>query len=121
MSSGEDMFTGKFSGTFAMLFRDNYAIDYFLKVGGGGVSFKTDEIDTDGEHRSSMKSFLTEFKEMEFDKEIPVAVMVYDGGTTMRSHEPGHYFTPSVFEGMDLVRVVTLTFSDKVNPPAPAQ
>jgi hypothetical protein len=58
----------------------------------------------------SMKGFLQEFQRIEMDKEIPVAFMVYDSGTIMRSYSLQDYFEPSKFEGMDLVQVVTLTF-----------
>jgi len=51
-----------------------------------------------------------QFQGIEMDKEIPVAIMVYDSGTIMRSYSLQDYFEPSKFEGMDLVQVVTLTF-----------
>lgn len=125
LSSGEHGSPGAYDGTFTMQLRDNYSVEYILMSGSGGMSSKTVEIDIGGKHLASVKGFLTEFREIEIDKEIPVAVMVYDGvnesSTSIRSHEPEHYFTPSVFEGMDLVQAVTLVFSDKENPPAPAQ
>ncbi len=58
----------------------------------------------------SMKGFLQEFPRIEIDKEIPIAFMVYDSGTIMRSYSLQDYFEPSIFEGMDLVQVVTLIF-----------
>lgn len=47
------------------------------------------------------------------NKEIPVALMVYDSGTSMSGYSLQDYFDPSVFDGMDFVQVVTLTFTDK--------
>ena len=80
-------------GTFTMQLKENYAIDLEIKA--------------------STKSFLQDFQKIELNKEIPVAIMVYDSGTTMRSYSLKDYFEPSKFEGMDLAQVVTLTFSDK--------
>ena len=59
----------------------------------------------------SMNVFLTEFQEMELDGEIPVALLLRDSGTGIRSHSLAHYYDPSAFEGMDLVQAVTLTFT----------
>jgi len=56
------------------------------------------------------KKILQEFQRIEMDNEIPIAFMVYDSGTIMRSYSLQDYFKPSIFEGMDLVQVVTLTF-----------
>ena len=124
ISSGEHRSPGESKGTFTMQFKDNYAIEYVLTSCGGGFSSKIEGIDSGGRNVATTYGFLKEFKEIEIDKEIPVAVMAYsfyDEGTSMRDCEPEHYFTPSVFEGVDLVRAVTLVFSDKENPPAPAQ
>ena len=97
------------AGTLAMQLRENHVI-YFNINCGGRASFKTDEIILDTETMMSMKGFLQEFQRIEMDKEIPVAFMVYDSGTIMRSYSLQDYFEPSKFEGMDLVQVVTLTF-----------
>lgn len=114
LSSGGIVSPGEHKGTFAMRLIDNRAVEYYLSYR-GGTSFKTEEIEVDKDiGLASSHGFLTKFMEIEIDKEIPVAVMVYDffeSGTMMRSHEPEHYFTPSVFAGMDLVQAVTLTFS----------
>jgi len=68
---------------------------------------------------ASYKAYLPESQEIELNMEIPVAILVYDSGTTMRSYAPEQYFTPEDFEGMDLVQAVTLRFSDKeFTPPA---
>ena len=96
-------------GTLAMQLRENNVI-YFNINCGGRASFKTDEIILDTETMMSMKGFLQEFPRIEIDKEIPIAFMVYDSGTIMRSYSLQDYYEPSKFEGMDLVQVVTLTF-----------
>ena len=67
----------------------------------------------DGEEMASVKGFLQEFQPIAMNTEIPVALMVYDSGTSMKSYTLQDYFEPSKFDGMDLVQVVTLEFSDK--------
>ena len=97
-------------GTLAMQLRENNVI-YFNINCGGRASFKTDEIILDTETMASAKGFLQEYQEIEIDKEIPVALIVYDSGTVMRSYSLEDYFEPAKFEGMDLVQVVTLMFT----------
>lgn len=114
MFANDEIHLEQLSGLFSMILRENYAIDFNLILsGGGGVAFKSEAIEDYSGHKASIKGFLPAFQEIELNKEIPVAIMVYDEGTTMRGHVPEHYYTPSVFEGMDMVQAVTLTFSDK--------
>lgn len=77
---------------------------------GGGSYFSTEEVPDVGV-MASVKGFLQEFKEIELEKEIPVAIMVYDSGMSMRGYSPDDYFDQSAFEGMDVVRVATIRFS----------
>ncbi|NLT58981.1 MAG: hypothetical protein GXX99_08475 [Clostridiales bacterium] len=99
-------------GTFTMQLKENYTIDFVINAG-GRASYKTDEILLDREAVASVKGFLQEFQDITINTEIPVALMVYDSGTSMKIYTLQDYFAPSVFEGMDLVQVVTLEFSDK--------
>lgn len=100
------------TGTFTMQLKENFAIDFNINAS-GRASFKTDEIVLDTETMASTKGFLQEFQKIEINKEIPIAFMVYDSSTSMRSYSLQDYFEPSKFDGMDLVQVVTLTFTDK--------
>lgn len=100
------------TGTFTMQIRENYAIDFIINAD-GTASYKTDEIVLNSETMASIKGFLQEFQDITINTEIPVALMVYDSGTSMRSYSLQDYFEPSKFAGMDLVQVVTLEFSDK--------
>lgn len=102
----------RLAGTIAMELRDNYSIDFNINCAGRG-SFSTEEIELDEEVLGSTRGFLKEFQPIELNKEIPLAVMVYDSGTGMRSYTPQDYYDTSVFEGMDLVQAVTVKFSDK--------
>lgn len=99
------------TGTFTMQLKENHAIDFNINAG-GRASYKTDEIILNTETIASTKCFLQEFQNIELNKEIPVALLVYDSGTSMRGYSLQDYFNPSLFEGMDLVQVVTLTFTD---------
>lgn len=113
ISIGKDReFIKQLTGTFTMQLKENYAIDFNINAS-GRASFKTDEIILDAETMASSKGFLQEFQKIEINKEIPVALMVYDSGTSMRSYSLQDYFDPSKFDGMDLVQVVTLIFTDK--------
>jgi len=105
--------TEKLTGTFTMQLKENYVIDFNINSS-GRASYKTDEILLDSKVVTSVKGFLEEFQEIEINKEIPIALMVYArSGTSMRYCSLQDYFEPSKFDGMDLVQVVTLTFSDQ--------
>jgi hypothetical protein len=109
-------------GNVALLLKDNYAIDFNMNIMGGRVSYKVGALDAgaldagaldaDDKAMMSERRFLTDFQEIEINKEIPVAVMIYDSGNSMRGYEVADYFTPSKFRGMDVVQAVTLTFTD---------
>ncbi|HIW34538.1 MAG TPA: hypothetical protein IAA29_17320 [Candidatus Paenibacillus intestinavium] len=102
---------GRLEGTFAMLLKDDYAIDMHINTN-GRASYQIGKLDVDYKIVASTKGFLTDFQEIELDKEIPVAIMIYDSGTSMKSYSTESFFSPSEFEGMDLVQVVTLTFTE---------
>lgn len=77
------------------------------------VSFETEAVELEREPVISSWKFLRESKEIQLEKEIPVAIMAYDSGSSMRSYSPEDYFEPSVFQGLDLVQAVTFTFSSE--------
>lgn len=100
------------SGNIALELRENYQIDFHINCT-GQMSFSSDEIIPEQKIVASTKGYLEEFQSIELNTEIPIAVMVYDSGTSMRSFTPQDYYEPEVFEGMDLVQVVTVEFSDQ--------
>lgn len=116
-SSGGISITGdrkpvdKLAGTFALQLKDKHAIDFNINCG-GIASFSSDEIMLDCDTPLTGLYFLSEFQNIEIDKEIPVALMVYSSGTVISSFCLADYFNPSKFEGMDLVQAVTLRFSE---------
>lgn len=100
------------SGTLAMEIRDDYGIDFYINMKGQS-SFTAESSEENPEYTVSAKTFLEEPEKIQLNKEIPVAVMVYDNGTRLTSYATGDYFQPEKFEGMDMVRAVTLEFSEK--------
>ena len=101
-------------GTFTLLLREDYSIAMQINAM-GLATYQTEVLDIDCDIISFSKGFLTDFQEIELNKEIPVAIAIYDSGTSIRSYLLDSFYSPSVFEGMDLVQVVTLTFIDKVD------
>ena len=102
----------KVSGTIAIELKENYRIDFYINGAGQG-HFTSKEIRLEEEPAAETKCFLNEFQQIELNKEIPIALRVYDSGTNMRSYQVQDYGNPSVFRKMDLVQAVTVTFSDK--------
>ena len=100
------------TGMFTIQLHKDYSIDFNISTG-GRASYTTESVTSVPEVMASTKAFLTDFKEIEINKEIPVALMVYDSGTSMRSITPETYFEPALLSDMDFVQAVTLTFSDK--------
>jgi hypothetical protein len=99
-------------GTFTMQLKDKCAIGFHINAS-GLASYTTDEILLDVEPNMSTKVFLQEHQNIELNTEIPIALMAYDNGTSMRSYSLQDYFEPSKLAGIDLVQAVTLEFSDK--------
>lgn len=56
---------------------------------------------------------MKEAQKIELGKEIPVSVLVYDNGNSMRSYTTEDYFEPEKFKDMDLVQAVTSEFLDQ--------
>lgn len=104
--------TEQLTGIFTMQMRDNYSIGFNINSN-GLYSFYTDDIMLDKAIVGSQKIFLQDFENITLNTEIPVALMVYSSGTSMKSYSLQDYFEPLKFSGMDLVQVVTMTFSDK--------
>lgn len=101
----------RLEGTFAMMLKDNYAINFNINTI-GRASYQTDALKFDDDIAAFSKSFLSEFQRIEINKEIPIAIMIYDSGTMMRAYSLENFFSPSRFKEMDLVQAVTLTFTD---------
>ncbi|MFJ5763918.1 hypothetical protein ACIP9C_01065 [Lysinibacillus sp. NPDC093210] len=99
-------------GTFAMILKDDYAVDFNINTT-ATISYKTDILDVDDEILASSKVYLTEFQKIEINKEIPVAMMIYNDSSSIKSFAMEDFFSPSRFEEMYLVQAVTLTFTDE--------
>lgn len=99
-------------GTFAMTLNDNHTIDFTLNSN-GRFSSNVELANLDFNIKVCAKAFLTDFQKIEINQEIPVAIMVFDNGASMRSFSVDSYFEPDIFEGMNSVQAVTLTFTNK--------
>lgn len=97
-------------GTFAMTLNDDRSINFVISSHGKFSSHvDLDELDFDA--TISTHAFLTDFHPIELNQEIPVAIIVSDEGTSMRSFAVDSYFEPDVFQDMKSVQAVTLTFT----------
>lgn len=103
--------TDRLEGTLAVIFREDYALEFHISTK-GRASYTTNKLDLDLEMLLSSRSFLSDYREIELNQEIPVAVMAYTSGTSLRAFGVDNFFTPEVFAGADLVQAVTLTFTE---------
>ena len=111
----------RLEGIFAMLINEDYSIDLNITTM-GRFSTKVDSPGTEGKFSANSKFTMGDFKAIELNKEIPVAILVYSSGSSMGSYNLDDFFSPSVFkdkdsvfEEPDLVQAVTLTFMDKID------
>lgn len=113
VSLGEDGPAKALKGVFTMTLEEGYDVAFNLILEDGGMAAYTADGGGAGagEMRMWQIGFLREFAPIALGEEIPVALMVYDGGTQMRSFQVGDYFSPGVLEGMDLAQAVTLEFT----------
>ncbi len=102
----------RITGTLSIYFKDDHSIDFIVSFA-GRASFSTDPVEKDEGILMTMKNSLKEFREIELNKEIPVGIMVGTKGNSMSTYSVEDYFQPERFEGMDLVQIVTLTFTDE--------
>lgn len=113
MSLGEDGPAKVLKGVFTMTLEEGYDVAFNLILENGGMAAYTADGGGAGagEMRMWQIAFSGNLAPIALGEEIPVALMVYDGGTQMRSFQVGDYFSPAVLEGMDLVQAVTLEFA----------
>ena len=101
--------TGSGAGTLAISVEENGKIEVHLSSQ-GMLEFHTDALDEIDKMTVWSRGFLDKFCSAEQNKEIPVAIMVYDDGAEMKSYEPEDYFDTLAFDGMDAVQAVTVEF-----------
>jgi hypothetical protein len=97
-------------GNFSMVLKDNYEINCYINSD-GQANFQTDEIFLEKEILASQVLFLNEFTAIELEKEIPVALMVYNSESYLPTLSLDYYFEPEKLKDFELVQVVTLSFS----------
>ena len=122
ISLGEDHGSDdRLEGTFALLINEDYSIDLNITAM-GRYSLKIDSPGIEGKFSANSKIVVGDFRKIELNKEIPVAILVYGSGSSMRSYNLDDFFSPSVFEEKnstfeepDLVQAITLTFMDTID------
>ncbi len=105
------------AGLFAMALGPDYTVDFNISTGpdlGSMASYTSDEIQLDAEILSSATSFFQQEgeqpREIELGKEIPVALMMYNSGSSMKDFGLADYFHPEKLADADLAQTVVLTF-----------
>lgn len=108
---------GTLAGLFAMALGPGYTVDFSIRTGpdlGSMASYTSDEIQLDTEILGSASCFFQQEgetpQEIELGKEIPVALMVYHSGASMKSFGLADYFHPEKLAEADLAQTVVLTF-----------
>src|SRR5699024_2557990 len=104
----------RLEGTFVMLQQDD-AMKMHLLNKGSRATFPSVALEIGDGMGVHTKVYLNDFEEIELNKEIPVALMVYSSGDSIPSFSIDQYFSPDDFKGMEIVQAVTLTFSDGKN------
>lgn len=99
-------------GNFSMVLKDNYKIDCYINSDGQAY-FQTDEIFLEKEILASQVLFINEFTAIDLEKEIPIALMVYNSESYLPTLSLDYYFEPEKLKDFELVQVVTLSFSKK--------
>ena len=88
---------------------DDYAI-YFKLSAGLKIEYTVEK--PDFTRFGSSHAYMTNFVDIELNKEIPIAIMAYTSGTTMQSFVVEDYSDLSRFEEYDYVQIVTVEFGD---------
>ncbi len=60
---------------------------------------KTEPITLDTKTMVSAKCFLEEFRKIELNEQIPVAIMIHDSGTSMKTYSPRTFLTRQGLRG----------------------
>lgn len=105
-------------GTFSMVIDNVHTKKMVIKLGSTMRSLERDKDDTyiEGEIIAgsyvSLSKFLEEFREIELNKEIPLAIMVENKGEETIGYNINSFFNPELFKEIDYVQAVTLVFED---------
>ncbi len=109
---------GTINGVFTMRLLPDHAIEFHICTGedlGSSSAYTSDELPLEEEMTGSSQCFFQNDgketpQEIQLGREIPVALMAYDSGTSMQSFTLEDYFNPAALANLDLVQAVVLTF-----------
>ena len=92
--------------------REDYSIDLRVKTE-GIASYTTDAAEPDSDPQGWTLQFLEEETPIALGEPVPVALFLYSGDGSLRTHPLTDFADPAAFDGEDLalVQAVTLTFT----------
>ena len=92
--------------------REDYSIDLRVKTE-GIASYTTDAAEPDSDPLGWTLQFLEEETPITLGEPVPVALFLYSGDGSLRTHPLTDFADPAAFDGEDLalVQAVTLTFT----------
>ena len=92
--------------------REDYSIDLRVKTE-GIASYTTDAAEPDSDPQGWTLQFLDEETPIALGEPVPVALFLYSGDGSLRTHPLTDFADPAAFDGEDLalVQAVTLTFT----------
>ena len=92
--------------------REDYSIDLRVKTE-GIASYTTDAAEPDSDPQGWTLQFLEEETPITLGEPVPVALLLYSGDGSLRTHPLTDFADPAAFDGEDLalVQAVTLTFT----------
>lgn len=105
-------------GTFSMIIDGAHTKEMVIKLGSSKSGIMMDErdslIDREAFEEAYVGSsrFLEDFKNIELNKEIPVAIMIENKGEEIILYNINSFFDTATFEEVDYVQAVTLIFED---------
>ncbi len=100
------------SGVLSIIQRENHAFDMIINSA-GQARYTIPPINTEFEQMMYIYTVLSSPQQIELNQEIPLAIFVYDDGTSINSFAEQAYFTPEEFAGRDLVQAITIIFKDE--------
>ena len=92
--------------------REDYSIDLRVKTE-GIAAYTTDAAEPDSDPQGWTLQFLEEETPITLGEPVPVALFLYSGDGSLRTHPLTDFADPAAFDGEDLalVQAVTLTFT----------
>lgn len=98
-------------GNLSMVVNQEHSLDCFINDA-GQARFDAGKVLIEDVQMSSYK-FLDSDSDIELNQETPVAILLYDRESALYTFALEDYYEPSKFADYDLVRAITMEFTDK--------